>query len=72
MHSTKRGNSFNRNLGISQAKMTIIAFPDDDCFYDVDVIKKILEIFQTNEGIDGVSGNWLDTATNALVIGKKK
>jgi len=69
LHSTRRGNSFNRNVGIKNAEMPIIAFPDDDCYYSPDVIEKVIHFFDAHPNIDGISGNWLNSETGELVIG---
>ena len=44
--SDKKGLSYNRNIGLLQAKGEIIAFPDDDCFYSSDVLEKIDKSFR--------------------------
>lgn len=69
LHSTRKGNSFNRNLGIKQAQMSILGFPDDDCFYNADVIEKVLEVFNLHPDIAGTSGSWMDSTTGNLVMG---
>lgn len=43
--SNKKGLSFNRNIGIKEATGEIIAFPDDDCEYLEDTLKKVNEYF---------------------------
>ena len=72
IHSNNKGNSHNRNIGIDQAQMQILAFPDDDCFYDHDVIEKVLEVFRKRPEIDGISGNWMDSITRKVAMGGSK
>ena len=45
IHSSILGISLNRNLGIQQARGEILAFPDDDCEYPVNMINKITLFF---------------------------
>ena len=72
LHSDRKGNSYNRNIGIQNAQMPILGFPDDDCFYSADVIEKVLKLLHIHQRIDGVSGNWLDSKTGNLVMGSRK
>ena len=66
--SLRRGNSYNRNLGIIHANMNILAFPDDDCFYSPNVVEKVLDIFLNKPHIVGVSGSWRDRITGDIVL----
>lgn len=49
--SDKLGLSYNRNLGVKVATGNIIAFPDDDCEYDINTLKIVNEFFE-NEKYD--------------------
>lgn len=49
LKSPKLGLSYNRNLGIDMAKGEIIAFPDDDCEYEVDTLEKVVKFFKENK-----------------------
>jgi glycosyltransferase involved in cell wall biosynthesis len=55
IHSSILGISLNRNLGIQQARGEILAFPDDDCEYPVNMINKITLFFNKNPKIDILS-----------------
>lgn len=66
--SFHKGNSYNRNLGIMHACMNILAFPDDDCFYNPNVVEKVLDIFLKKPHIVGVSGSWRDSSTGEVVL----
>lgn len=47
--SKKLGLSYNRNIGIEVAKGEIIAFPDDDCVYEIDTLEKVTNFFKGNK-----------------------
>lgn len=51
-----------RNLGLQYAKGNVIAFPDDDCWYERDVIEEICKAFDLNIGWSGVVGQWVEQA----------
>ena len=72
LHSTRRGNSFNRNIGIAHAQMPIVGFPDDDCFYSPDVIEKVLEALHHRLDLAGISGSWMNSLAGNVVMGGSK
>lgn len=43
-----------RNLGLTLAKGEIVGFPDDDCWYALDLLARVAEAFR-NPALDGVS-----------------
>lgn len=45
IRSSRKGLSLNRNIGLSYAKGEIIGFPDDDCFYDDNLLEKVNKRF---------------------------
>jgi glycosyltransferase involved in cell wall biosynthesis len=45
-----------RNVGVKLARGDIIGFPDDDCWYDVDTVARVLRFFAENPGAQGLSG----------------
>ncbi|MDP2881242.1 MAG: glycosyltransferase family A protein [Azonexus sp.] len=51
-----------RNLGLSIASGEIVAFPDDDCWYEPDTIKNMLATFEVTPSLDGVIGHWVEQA----------
>ncbi len=52
----KIGVSQSRNIGIQSAKGEILAFPDDDCLYFPDTLKRVFLIFQENQELDFLLG----------------
>ena len=71
LHSKRKGNSLNRNIGVTYARMPILAFPDDDCFYSEDVVERVLETFQLRPVLAGISGTWFDSISGRMVMGGK-
>lgn len=49
-----------RNLGIKFSTGDVIAFPDDDCWYDAGVLEDANNFFQSNPGFDGLTGVCID------------
>jgi glycosyltransferase involved in cell wall biosynthesis len=55
----KPGLSAARNRGIELAKYDILAFPDDDCWYENNVIERVICSFR-DHGAGGVVGHWVE------------
>jgi len=55
-----RGLSRARNIGLPHATGDVIAFPDDDCWYPPDLLKRVAGIFAADSGVDGITGRPLD------------
>jgi glycosyltransferase involved in cell wall biosynthesis len=53
---TNRGEAASRNVGIRNAKGEIIAFVDDDCVADNDLLKNIVKTFSKTKSLAGVEG----------------
>jgi GT2 family glycosyltransferase len=49
-----------RNLGINEAAGDVVAFPDDDCWYEHDVVEKVIQCFSNDESIAGAVGLWVE------------
>jgi glycosyltransferase involved in cell wall biosynthesis len=49
IHSKEKGLSLSRNLGLKAISGDVIAFPDDDCLYNKDVLEIALKNFETNQ-----------------------
>jgi glycosyltransferase involved in cell wall biosynthesis len=55
---TEANQSQARNLGASKAKYPVICFPDDDCWFDNNSLKKVQEYFEVNPSTDLLVINW--------------
>ncbi|MCZ4304593.1 glycosyltransferase family A protein [Zoogloeaceae bacterium G21618-S1] len=49
-----------RNLGIAESQGEIIGFPDDDCWYEPEVVARLRDAFLAGPGLDGVVANWVE------------
>ena len=56
------GLSAARNLGISHARHDILAFPDDDCWYETEVIEQVRHAFGKEPALGGAIGCWVEQA----------
>ena len=45
-----------RNVGLRLARGDIVGFPDDDCWYDVDIVARVLQFFGEQPAAHGLSG----------------
>ena len=58
--TNKRGLSIARNLGFLHAEHGIIGYPDDDCWYEEDVIARMLASFKADSSLDGLIARWFE------------
>ncbi|MDY3122947.1 MAG: glycosyltransferase [[Actinobacillus] rossii] len=49
IRSSIKGLSYNRNIGLKACSGEIIGFPDDDCFYSIEVLDNVYEQFREND-----------------------
>lgn len=71
VRSCRKGLSHNRNIGLKYVQGDIIGFPDDDCFYDSNLLETVNDIFRKNsEKVKLVSVGAKDTLTNSVFIGE--
>jgi glycosyltransferase involved in cell wall biosynthesis len=49
-----------RNAGLALARAPIVAFPDDDCWYEPDAVANALAYFTAQPTIVGVVGHWVE------------
>jgi glycosyltransferase involved in cell wall biosynthesis len=57
---SRKGLSRGRNVGLARCEGDIVAFPDDDCWYDPGVLFAVHAFFSSNPGIDIYSGRTVD------------
>ena len=58
---TKRvGASAARNEGLRYSRSDLVAFPDDDCQYPPDLLKKVAWFFDCHPEVDGLTGRLVD------------
>lgn len=56
----RKGLSSARNLGFPDAGQEIIGYPDDDCWYESEVVDEVVRYFQANPEVDGLIGRWCE------------
>lgn len=49
IRSSVKGLSYNRNIGLKYCEGNIVGFPDDDCFYDKNVLNNIYELLNNKK-----------------------
>jgi polysaccharide transporter, PST family len=55
------GHSRAFNVGLASVTGDVIAFPDDDCWYDPDVLERVISFFRSNPRWDGLTGReWVE------------
>jgi GT2 family glycosyltransferase len=57
-----RGLSRARNAALEHVVADVVAFPDDDCAYAVDLLERVAARFAADPGLDGLSGRGADRA----------
>jgi Glycosyl transferase family 2 len=45
-----------RNVGLKFAHGDVVAFPDDDCWYPADLLRRVAHLLETRPDCDGLSG----------------
>lgn len=68
IHSSRKGLSFNRNIGLKKANGDIIAFPDDDCTYYSDTLKKVNDAFDELKDAKLILGQIIDRHSGEKII----
>lgn len=58
----KPGLSAARNRGIALARHDILAFPDDDCWYEAQAIEQVRRAFEADVQLKGAIGCWVEQA----------
>jgi len=57
---SEKGLSKGRNAGLERTCGALIGFPDDDCWYDADVLQSVATFFASRPEIDLLSGRTVD------------
>jgi len=70
-HNQTKGLSINRNIGLSHISGDIVAFPDDDCLYEADTLKKVLSFFEKNTNYSFYTCNTMDKNSNESILKTK-
>jgi glycosyltransferase involved in cell wall biosynthesis len=68
IRSSKKGLSYNRNIGLKECSGDIIAFPDDDCEYCYDTLKKVVSFFEASPEYSFYTCNVKDKDGNNSVL----
>ena len=55
-----RGLSRARNAALPHLDADLVAFPDDDCVYEPDLLTRVAERFATDDRLDGLTGRAVD------------
>ena len=66
IHTNKKGLSRARNIGLKYAGGDIIAFPDDDCWYDSNTLKLVNDLL-SDDAVEGVCGCPVDRNNQPLI-----
>ncbi|MCZ8523110.1 MULTISPECIES: glycosyltransferase family 2 protein [Paenibacillus] len=53
---SEKGLSLSRNNGLKYVSGDIICFPDDDCWFNEQVLQRVVNTFQNNSSFDGLTG----------------
>src|SRR5262245_58658857 len=47
-----------RNFGIARARHEVVGFPDDDCWYEKDLVEVVLANLNSHANLDAIVGRW--------------
>lgn len=70
LYKSDIGLSKGRNKGLQYANGSIVAFPDDDCFYDRDLLKNANDFFLKHPDYTLLTGKTIDFKTKEISAGK--
>jgi glycosyltransferase involved in cell wall biosynthesis len=57
---TAKGLSLGRNIGLQRARGSLVAFPDDDCWYRPHTLYQVISLFKAHPDLDFITGRTLD------------
>jgi glycosyltransferase involved in cell wall biosynthesis len=72
IRSGKKGLSLNRNIGLNNCDGDIIAFPDDDCEYEINTLENVKEFFVNRFGYDFFTCNTKDKNNENKIFESQK
>lgn len=49
-----------RNAGLARASMDLVAFPDDDCWYEPETLERVIEAMSADGAPDGLLIRWVE------------
>lgn len=55
-----------RNIGLKAARGELIGFPDDDCWYEPDLLEQVTNRFAATDRPAGVSARWMEESDPAV------
>jgi glycosyltransferase involved in cell wall biosynthesis len=70
--SDRKGLSLNRNIGLEICNGDIIAFPDDDCEYEIDTLENVKYFFDSYKEYDFFSCNTKDKSSENKILNSKR
>jgi glycosyltransferase involved in cell wall biosynthesis len=50
-----------RNCGLAAVRGAIVAFPDDDCWYEPNVVEQVRRSFANRPDLDGIVARWVES-----------
>jgi glycosyltransferase involved in cell wall biosynthesis len=72
INSNKKGLSLNRNIGLGVCKGDIIAFPDDDCEYEIDTLERVKLFSEIHPNYDFFTCNTKDKNNENQILKTKR
>lgn len=57
---TAKGLSLGRNIGLQHARGSLVAFPDDDCWYRPHTVHQVIDLFHAHPDLDFITGRTFD------------
>ena len=60
--TSEKGLSRARNVGLAMTRGDIVAFPDDDCWYPVNVLSRVQDFFEAEPGCSLLTGRTTDAS----------
>jgi glycosyltransferase involved in cell wall biosynthesis len=64
VRSAKSGHSAGSNVGLKICRGDVVGFPDDDCWYAPDLLRRVVVMFETHPEWNGITGCEAPTETD--------